>query len=351
VYDQSRFELRSRLRVKHCLLRLALMTCLCACASAQGSSSAPQQAALNAIRPEAIRAHMRFLSDSLLQGRGTGTPGYEIAARYVATQLEGAGLHPAGVNGTWYQTVPLRKSVLDDGKSSLAFVTKSGEQTLVPLKDYVELGDLIRTDTSVEAAVVFVGFGVTAPERDYDDYAGADVKGKIVVTIDGASARFPSTVRAYYSDVIIKLRNAATHGAVGFLSLMLPEDQKRYAWDWIVPQIQMGNMEWLHKGGSPHNSFPELRGGALLNQSGAEKLFAGASKPLEQLFDTAQGGPAAIAGSIRHRPDPLGQLPYLGRQPKHHWRAHRLRPGATQAVLGLHRTCRSSGDLPAGERR
>ena len=95
--------------MKHRLLCLVLMNCLGVCAWAQGSAS-PEQAAMNAIRPDAIRAHMRFLSDSLLQGRAPGTPGYQIAARYVATQLEAGGLHPAGLNGTWYQTVPLRKS-------------------------------------------------------------------------------------------------------------------------------------------------------------------------------------------------------------------------------------------------
>src|SRR5579863_10145022 len=157
--------------MKRCVLSFGLMfvlvNCLGVCAVAQAAPSAPQ-AAMNAIRPEAIRAHMRFLSDSLLQGRAPGTQGYEIAARYVAAQLEAAGLHPGGANGSWYQTVPLRKSVLDDGKSSLVLVTKSGAQTLVPLKDYVQFGDLIKPDNSVEAPVVFVGFGVTAKEHDYD---------------------------------------------------------------------------------------------------------------------------------------------------------------------------------------
>jgi hypothetical protein len=284
------------------LLCFALVNCLVICACTQGSPSAPEQSAMNSIRPDAIRAHMRFLSDSLLQGRGTGTPGYQIAARYIATQLEAAGLHPAGVNGTWYQTVPLRKSVLNDGKSSLVLVTKSGGQTLVPLKDYVQFGDLIKPDNSVEAPVVFVGFGVTAKENDYDDYTGADAKGKIVVVIDGAPAKFPSTVRAYYSDNVVKQRNAAAHGAVGFMDLMLPEDQKRYAWEWLVPQIQMGNMEWLEKDGSPHNIFPELRGWALLNQSGAEKLFAGASKTLAQAFDAARSSqPQSLALPVTAR--------------------------------------------------
>jgi len=288
--------------VKLFLLKSMLITCLCACALAQGSPSAPEQAAMNAIRPDAIRAHMRFLSDSLLQGRGTGTPGYQTAALYVATQLEAASLHPAGVNGTWYQTVPLRKAVTDDGKSSLVLVTKSGEQTLVSLKDYVMFGDLNRTDVSVEGPVVFVGFGVTAKERDYDDYAGADVKGKIVVVLYGAPAKFPSTLRAYYSDFNAKAKNAVAHGAVGFMSLLPPEEQKSYAWDWIVPQIQMGNTKWLEKDGTAHNAFPEIRGGALLNQSGAEKLFAGASKTLDQIFDAARASqPQSLALPVTAR--------------------------------------------------
>ena len=245
---------------------------------------------------------MRFLSDSLLQGRAPGTPGYEIAARYVATQLEASGLHPAGVNGTWYQTVPLRKSVLDDHKSSLVLVTRSGEQTLIPLKDYVLYADLNRSDSSVEAPVVFVGFGVTATERDYDDYAGTDVKGKIVVVIDGAPAKFPSTVRAYYSDFVVKERNAVARGAVGFMDVRLPEDQKRFAWDWLVPQVQMGSMEWLEKSGTPHNGFPELRGSSSLSQSGAEKLFAGSPKSLEQLFDAARASqPQSLALPVTAR--------------------------------------------------
>ena len=287
--------------MKRRLLKLTLILCLCARAFAQAPSSA-EQSAMNAIRPDGIRAHMRFLSDSLLQGRGTGTTSYEIAARYVATQLEASGLHPAGLNGTWYQPVPLRKSVADDGKSSLLLLTKAGEQTLVPLKDYVFYGDLNRTDTSLEAPMVFVGFGVTAPEHSYDDYAGADVKGKIVVVLDGAPAKFPSTVRAYYSDFNVKAKNAVAHGAVGFVDLMTPEDQKRYAWDWLMPQIQMGSMQWLEKDGGPHNGFPELRGGALLSQSGAEKLFARASKTLDQVFETAKASqPQSFALSVTAR--------------------------------------------------
>jgi peptidase M28-like protein len=275
--------------MRHAILCMMLITCPHIGAWAQGSSS-PEEPAMSAIRPEAIRAHMRFLSDSLLQGRGLGTPGYQIAARYVAAQLEAMGLHPAAADGTWYQTVPLRKAVCDDDKSSLVLVSGSGEQILVPLKDYALFGNLNQTENSVEAPVVFVGFGVSATERGYDDYAGADVRHKIVVTLLGAPAKFPSTVRAYYSDYLVKQTIAVAHGAVGYMEIMMPEDRKRLPWEWFMPQIQMGNTEWLDKDGHPHNAFPELRAYPMLSPSGTEKLFAGAGKTLDQVFETARAG-------------------------------------------------------------
>jgi len=253
--------------------------------------------ATKTIRPEQIRAHIRFLADSLLTGRAPGTPGYDISARYVATELEGMGLHP-GVSGSWFQTVPLEKAVTDAAASSLVLTIDGKKQKLADAKDYIlstwfasRAGkDSAKVQSDVSAPVVFVGFGVTAPDQKYDDYAGVDAKGKIVAEIYGAPATFPSTERAYYSDGVVKARNAVAHGAVGTISIVLPEDWKRYAWDWLVPQIQMGEMHWLDKSGAPHDFFPELRGNVLLSQKGAETLFAGAPKTLDEVFAAAKAG-------------------------------------------------------------
>lgn len=242
---------------------------------------------MNGISADAIRAHMRFLSDPLLQGRGTGTTSYDIAARYVEAQFEALGLQPAGVKGSWYQPVPLRKAVLDASKSSVSLNVNGKPETLAPNKDYAMSGSVLRPVDDVDAQVVYVGFGVTAPEANYDDYAGVDVKGKVVLILDGAPSRFSSTLRAYYSDDVVKTKNAITRGAIGILVMLSPEDQKREAWDWIVPQVEAGDWEWLAKDGVPHNSFPEIHGGGLLSQSGAEKIFAGAPKTLAQVFAAA----------------------------------------------------------------
>jgi len=268
------------------------------------SDHAAVELATRTIRPEQIRAHIRFLADSLLQGRMPGTPGFDIAAHYVATELEGMGLHPGGGSG-WFQPVPLQKAVTDAAASSVVLTVNGKEQTLTDAKDYVlsswfagasGMGTPSRAESDVSAPIMFVGFGVTAPDQKYDDYAGVDVHDKLVAVIYGSPSTFPSTERAYYSDGIVKAKNAVAHGAVGMLSIMLPEDQKRYPWDWLVPQIQVGEMHWLDKAGVAHDFLPELRGSALFSQQGAELLFTGAPKTLEEAFSTARAGkPQAFA--------------------------------------------------------
>jgi Peptidase family M28 len=256
------------------------------------SDRAASEAAMKTIRGDAIRAHMRFLSDSLLEGRAPDSRGYQIAARYVATELESMGLRPGGLNGTWFQPVPLRKAVLDTSKSSLVLVasgpgSNNKEQQLLDGQDYVLTGDVAHGENALEAPIIFVGFGVTAPEANYDDYSGIDVHGKIVLTFYGAPPRFPSTVRAYYSDDIVKTKNALAHGAVAMLSTLLPEDWKRWPWDWDVPQFRMGSTNWLDKTGTAVDPFPD-GGMGQFSQTGAALLFSNGPKTLEEAFAAAR---------------------------------------------------------------
>jgi hypothetical protein len=248
------------------------------------------QAAIETIRPLAIRGHMRFLSDSLLGGRAPGTTGYEIAARYVAAELESMGVLAAGGGGAWFQSVPIRKAVLDSSKSSVTLSGNGRHEQLVDAVDYVLFADGLRKESAVESPLVFVGFGVTAPELNYDDYSGADVRGKIVVLIGGAPSRFPSTQRAYYSEGLIKSDNAAAHGAVGTITISLPENEQRYPWSWVVPQIKMGGLYWLDEKHSPFGASSQLRAEALFSHKGTEILFSGAPKTLAQVFTAARTG-------------------------------------------------------------
>src|ERR1700686_2460580 len=163
--------------------------------------------AMNTIRPEAIRADMRFLSDDALEGRGTGTRGYDIAAKYMASQFESLGLQPAGDNGSYFQSVPLRSAKPDEVKTTVVLTRSGKDGTLTFRKDYISRGDFVRPDSSVEAPVVFVGDGVTAPDQNYDDYQGIDARGKIVAFVFEAP-NFESSLKAHYSSDEVKLRNS-----------------------------------------------------------------------------------------------------------------------------------------------
>src|SRR4029077_9105435 len=103
---------------------------------------------------------------------------------------------------------------------------------------------------------------------------------------------------------VVKAKNALAHGEVGVIDISLPEDWKRYPWEWWVPQVQMGEMHWLNKAGVPHDFFPGLRGGAYLSEQRAQSLFAGSPKSFHQVLETARKSKAqafALPGDARIR--------------------------------------------------
>lgn len=250
----------------------------------------PADDASQAIRPEAIRAHMRFLADDLLEGRATGTRGHEIAARYMASEFEAMGLEPAGDNRTYFQRVPLRWIRPDEQRTELAFVREGKEQALVFRQDFVTYGDPGRTDTSIAAPVVYVGFGVTAPEQSYDDYAGVETNGKIVAYVYGAPASFQSAIRAHYSSSAVKAANAAAHGAVGTILLDSPALENLYPFEVRVRDLVIPDLRWLDAQGRPNNYFPQLRGTAILSAKATARVFEGSGKSIEEIYAAVQAG-------------------------------------------------------------
>jgi Peptidase family M28/PA domain len=248
------------------------------------------------IRPEAIRADMRFLADDLLEGRGTGTRGHEIAAKFIASQFEAMGLEPAGQDGTYFQNVRLRSMRPGEAYSTLSMVRGGKEQTLTFRQDFIAEADAGRTETSVEAPVVYVGFGVTAPEQAYDDYAGVQAKGKVVAYVFGAPPQFESTVRAHYSAYEAKAANAAAHGAVGTILLDSPFLEQFYPFKDQVRDLGFPDMRWLDGQGQPNDYFPQLRGAAILNMAATARLFEGSGKSTEEIYAGAkEGKPLSLA--------------------------------------------------------
>jgi Peptidase family M28/PA domain len=245
--------------------------------------------AMSTIRPEAIRADMRFLSDDALEGRGTGTRGYEIAARYMASQFESLGLQPAGDNGSYFQSVPLRSAKPDEVKTTLVLTRSGKSETLTFRKDYISRGDFVRPDSSVEAPVVFVGDGVTAPDQKYDDYQGIDAKGKIVAFAFEAP-NFESSLKAHYSSGEVKLRNAVAHGAVGVIVVDDPVLERLYSFKEQVRDLSFPELRWLDKQQLPNDYFPELKGNAFLSLEATKKFFEGSPHSAEEVFAAMKAG-------------------------------------------------------------
>ena len=251
---------------------------------AQKSSSLyPPADLLAKIRPDAIRAQMAYLSDDLLEGRKTGTRGYMLAAKYVATQLQEMGLKPAGDNGTYFQKIRFRQITLDREKTTFTLKVNGQEQALRFGDDFIAGGDDLNPDSSVAAQTVFVGYGVTAPEFNYDDYANTDVRGKIVVAFYGAPTNFPIAPHAHYSSPTVKIANAVSRGAIGFISIWAGKRAEKTPLPRRARYVR-ARLRWLDENNRPNDSQPQIKGSASISEGVASKMFEGASKAYKDAF-------------------------------------------------------------------
>lgn len=243
------------------------------------------QKAVKAVRPENVEAHMRYLSDDKLEGRKPGSKGFEMAAQYVEGQFKKFGFKPMGQNGTFRQAVPLRKAQVNETESTMALIRRGDDgvdgpmQALTYGKNFFLSPQFGQATSEVTAPVVFVGFGVSAPDLGYDDYKDIDVRGKIVACFNGAPASFPSTQRAYHGSA--KQEVAAARGAVGIITFSLPTDMRARI-ESNAPRNRMATYRWTDAKGQAQRTFPPLKVIASLGDSTARTLFAGAGKTFDQ---------------------------------------------------------------------
>ena len=235
---------------------------------------------------------MAFLADDLLEGRLTGTRGHEIAARYIAAQFEALGLNPAGDQGTFYQRVPLRETTVDQTESSVEIVREGGAIEKLKWGEDFTMGIRSQSIGSVEAPVVFAGYGVKISDGSYDDYAGLDVKGKIVAVLYGGPPRLPSELRAHVLNVVEKARLARDQGAIGLVTLWTPQTEQTLPWDRIVNYFATPGMRWVRPDGHDADVFPEIRGGAGFSQAASQSLFRDAPKSWDAVLDAAKDSKA-----------------------------------------------------------
>jgi Peptidase family M28 len=271
---------------------LAMICCLGISTASIFGADNPEDKAVRTIRPEAIGAHVKFLADDLLEGRGPGTRGHDLAAKYVTAQFEAMGLEPAGMNGTFFQPIRFRSAAIVPEETSLKLVSNGNAEAFVWGQDYYATGDPREVSSSLIGQVVYVGYGVIAPDYGIDDYKSIDVRGKIVAYLYGAPARLPSAERAHYGNARTKQDTAAAHGAIGAIRLWDAEAEKLIPFARGLLQSGLPAMAWLDQNGFPNGRSNAIRTVAVLSEAGTRKLFGG-SMPL--------GDSAALSSSISIR--------------------------------------------------
>ncbi len=233
------------------------------------AASTPEAPAIDVDR---LRAHVAFLADDLLEGRGTGTRGGDIAGAYIATQFALAGLQPAGDHGTYFQKVALTGvTTLPD--TSFALEAANGSRIEPRLgDDFVVSNQTQGPVADIEAPIVFVGYGIEAPEYGWNDYRDVDVRGKVVLIIVNEPPSkdprfFNGEALTYYGRWTYKFEQAARQGAVGAL-VIHRTDLASYPWR-IVQNSWSGEEVYLR--GDPE---PKLAAAAWIQEAVARQIFA-----------------------------------------------------------------------------
>ena len=275
------------------LTLLASLTYLTVAAQPKPTIPTEAQQAARQVRPQAVEAHMRYLADDKLAGRKPGSPGYELAAQYVEKQFTALGFKPGvdapGAAGTFRQAVPLRRAQVREDASQMALIQDGKTYPLTYGKNFFFSPNFGQAVSSVSAPVVFVGFGVSAPELGYDDYAGIDVRGKIVACFNGAPTTFPSNQRAYSGSA--KQEVAASRGAVGLITFSLPTDVSARI-ESNAPRNRQPTYRWTGPDGKAQRTFPQLAVVAALGDSTARALFARSPNSFEEARLSANRGQA-----------------------------------------------------------
>ena len=250
---------------------LGLVLSSAAQSAPKSTSTSGAQNAMAAVNPEIIRAHVRFLAHDLLEGRGTGKRGGDIAAEYIGTMFATYGLKPAGDNGSYMQKVPM---VGIETKDSSSFEITPENGSALQLKqgtDIVSMDETGKTASDIDAPIVWIGYGITAPEYNWDDYKGLDVKGKVLLMLVNEPPSndpkfFKGKALTYYGRWTYKYEHAARMGAVGVI-LVHETSMASYGWD-VVRNSWGGERSYLRD-----NEAPKLKAASWVQYEVAKKLM------------------------------------------------------------------------------
>ena len=226
--------------------------------------------------------HIKVLAADDMEGRDTGSPGLKKAEAYAVDQLKASGLQPAGVNG-FYQPVKFESRHLVESESSAALV-RDGKADGMTLGEDLIFSTRVDLAPAVEAPLVFVGYGLSIPESNFDDLEGLDLKGKVAVLITGSPSQISSALASHHQTALERWRAFRQAGAVGIISIPNPASMdvpwSRTALNRLHPSMELAGAE-----------FNETQGEKLalyFNPAHADKLFNGSGHTFQELADLAK---------------------------------------------------------------
>jgi Zn-dependent M28 family amino/carboxypeptidase len=221
--------------------------------------------------------HVKVLADDKLEGRDTGSRGEREAQAYAVDQLKNAGAQPAGVNG-FYEPVKFVSRQIVEKDCSLALI-RDGKRDPLMLGEDAIISTRVMPAPEVEAPLVFVGYGLKVPEKNYDDFAGIDLRGKIIVILSGSPSEIPGALASHYQTAAERWKVLRAAGVVGIVSLMNPASMD-IPWSRIALNRAHPSMDL------DYPEFDETEGAKLaayVNPASAEKLFAGSGHTFEEI--------------------------------------------------------------------
>jgi Zn-dependent M28 family amino/carboxypeptidase len=239
-----------------------------------------------ALRADATRwwSHVEALANDGMEGRDTGSPAHKRAAAYVAAHFKQAGLEPAGTDG-YIQSVAFKTRTIDESHSSLALVNGGKTETLT-LGEDANIGLRSEAASTLEAPLVFVGYGMRVPEQQFDDFAGQDLKGAVAVYLAGSPSDIPGPLRAHYQSAGERWSALKRAGAVGAISIANPKSMDipwaRSTLARLQPSMVLADP-----------ALDDAAGQQLavtMNPAHADKLLAGSGHTFEELLALADAG-------------------------------------------------------------
>ncbi len=229
-------------------------------------------------------SYVEFLASDKLEGRNTGSEGHRKAAEYVAAEFERDGLKPAGIEG-YIQPVKFKTLQLDESHCTLALVRGNAE-THVTLGEQAMIGARVDPAPSVEAMLVFVGYGLRVPETGYDDFTGVDTKGKIAVYIAGAPSNLSGALAAHYQSAAERWKTLKAAGIIGAISIANPKHMD-IPWSRQASNRGQATMT-LAAPGSNESEGEQIT--IAWNPAHANDLFAGTGHSFDELLALAEAG-------------------------------------------------------------